>query len=98
MAAERCSNDMIKYARFFVLVCIWLAACTPLAVIAPGASDDLLSGEALFGETIDVSDIRSDEILALNDEMRDYVASKVQGDPQARSRLRKLIRGKIDDG
>lgn len=88
----------MKYAHLLVLACLWLAACTPLAVTAPDSSDDLLSGEALFGETIDVSDIRSDKILTLNDEMRDYVAAKVRGDPQARSRLRKLIRGMIDDG
>ncbi|MDH5455389.1 MAG: hypothetical protein OEY37_04900, partial [Gammaproteobacteria bacterium] len=62
------------------------------------ASDDLLSGEALFGARIDVSDIRTDEIMALNDELRDYVAAKVKDDPQARSRLRKLVRGMIDDG
>ena len=52
----------------------------------------------LFGELIDILDIRTDGILALNDEMRDYVASKVKGDPQARSRLKKLIRGMIEDG
>lgn len=97
-AADRCKNDTMKFTHSLVIVSIWLAACTPLAVTAPDSLDDLLSGEALFGETIDVSDIRSDEILTLNDEMRDYVTSKVQGDSQARSRLRKLIRGMIDDG
>ena len=90
-------NDLMKFAHLLVLVCIWLVACTPLVVTAPGSTDDLLSGEVLFGEHIDVSDIRTDEVLALNDQMRDYVAAKVGGDPQARSRLRKLIRGMIDD-
>ena len=76
----------------------WLAACAPAIVTAPDSSDDLLSGQLLFGEFIDVGDIQSAGIMALNDELRDYVTSKVSGDPQARSRLRKLIRGMIDDG
>lgn len=90
--------DSMKYASSLVLVGIWLVACTPLVVTAPDSTDDLLSGQVLFGERIDISDIRTDGILALNDEMRDYVASKVQGNPQARSRLKKLIRGMIEDG
>jgi len=88
----------MKYAHLLVLVCIWLAACTRLVVNAPDSTDDLLSGQVLFGDYIDTSDISSDRILATNDEMRDYVASRVKGDPQARSRLRKLIRGMIEDG
>jgi len=81
-----------------VLVGISLAACTRGLVTTPGETEDLLSGELLFGEVIDVSDIRADGILALNDEMRNFVAAKVGDDPQARSRLRKLVRGMIDDG
>ena len=91
-----------KYACLLVLSSVVLgsvlAGCTPLVVNAPDSTDELLSGQLLFGETVNVSDIRSDGILALNDEMRDYVASKVAGDPQARSRLRKLIGGMISDG
>jgi hypothetical protein len=52
----------------------------------------------LFGEVIDISGIRTDGILALNDEMRNYVASKVKANQPARSRLKKLIRGMIEDG
>ena len=88
----------MKYTLPIVLVCIWLAACAPHVVNTPDASDDLLSGKVLFGEAVDVSDIRTDGIMALDDDLRDYVISKVNGDPQARSRLRKLIRGMIDDG
>jgi len=88
----------MKYIHSLVLVGFWLAACTPLVVDAPASTDDLLSGQVLFGYFIDTSDINSDGILAINDEMREYVASKVIGDPQARSRLRRLIRGMIDDG
>ena len=90
--------DSMKYVLFLILVGICLVACAPLVVNAPDSTDDLLSGQVLFGELIDISDIRTDGILVPNDEMRDYVASKVEGDPQARSRLRKLIRGMIEDG
>jgi len=76
----------------------WLVACAPLVLTGPGSTGDLLSGQTLFGESIDVSDIKTDEVVQLNDKMRSYVASRVGGDPQARSRLRKLIRSMIDDG
>lgn len=88
----------MRNIRFFVVVAIGLAACTPFVVSIPGSADDLLSGQVLFGEVIDVSDLRTDEIMALNDDLRDYVASKVGDDRQARSRLRKLISGMIEDG
>ncbi|MEJ2275107.1 MAG: tetratricopeptide repeat protein [Woeseiaceae bacterium] len=80
------------------LVAAWLTACAPQVVTTGDAAKDLLSGYELFGEVIDVSEIGTDNILALNDEMREYVDAKVGGDPQARSRLRKLIQGMIDDG
>jgi tetratricopeptide (TPR) repeat protein len=67
-------------------------------VTEPVDIDNLLSGRVLFGRVIDVRDIRTDRILALNDDMRDYVDAKTGDDPQARSRLRKLIEGMIDDG
>lgn len=88
----------MKYVHLLVLVGIWLGACAPLVVTAPDSTDDLLSGQVLFSELIDISDIRTDGILALNDEMRDFVASKVKGNPHARLRLKKLIRGMIEDG
>ncbi|MCH9695339.1 MAG: tetratricopeptide repeat protein [Gammaproteobacteria bacterium] len=88
----------MKFTHILLIACTWLAACAPFGVPAPDYSVELLSGQVLFGEIVDVADIHSDEILTLNDEMRDYVASRVHGDPQARSRLRKLIRGMIDDG
>lgn len=81
-----------------VVVGIWLVACTPLVVTAPDSTDDLLSGQVLFGELIDISDIRSGGILAISDEMRDYVASKMKGNSPARSRLKRLIQGMIEDG
>ena len=80
------------------ILSLWLAACAPLVETSPEDTQQLLSGQVLFGTSIDVSDIRSDRILAPNEEMRSYVNDKVGGDPQARSRLRKLIGGMIDDG
>ena len=88
----------MKVTCLFMLVGIGLVACAPLAVNTPGEVSELLSGKALFGQQVDVSDIRSDQILALDDNMREYVAAKVAGDPQARSRVRKLVGGMIDDG
>lgn len=88
----------MKNVRTLGLVPLLLAACSSAGVYAPALTDELLSGEVLFGESVDVADIRSDEILMLNDAMREYVAERVQGDPTARSRLRKLIGGMIDDG
>ena len=90
--------DSMKSLHLSVLVGICLAACTPLAVNGPASTEDLLSGQVLFGEVIDVSDIRSDRVFALNDELHDYAVSKVKGDPSARSRLRKLVGGMIEDG
>ena len=88
----------MRNIRFLVVVGIGLAACTPFVASVPESADDLLSGQVLFGEVIDVSDLRTVEIMALNDDLRDYVASKVGDDRQARSRLRKLISGMIEDG
>jgi Flp pilus assembly protein TadD len=75
-----------------------LAGCSPVIVHPPESVDALLSGEVLFGETIDVTDLNSDEVLALDDEIRAYVHSKVAGLSHAKSRLRSLLGGMIDDG
>jgi tetratricopeptide (TPR) repeat protein len=88
----------MKSRILLVFAGIWLVACAPQVATTSSVTDDLLSGEVLFGEIVDVSDIATDGILALNEEMRDYVAAKVGSDPQARSRLEKLVRGMIDDG
>jgi len=87
----------MKYLHLSILVSVWLVACAPLVVTAPESTDELLSGQVLFGELIDISDIKSDGVFALNDEMRDYVASKMKGNLPARSRLKRLIQGMIED-
>lgn len=88
----------MKCKSLIVFTAVWLVACAQQSVTTPEVTGDLLSGDVLFGAVIDVTDIRTDDVLALDDEMRAYVAAKVGDDPQARSRLRKLIRGMIDDG
>ena len=75
-----------------------LTACAPVIVHPPESLDALLSGEVLFGETIDVTGLNADEVLSLDDEIRAYVNSKVAGLPHAKSRLRNLLGGMIDDG
>ena len=81
-----------------ILAVTWVAGCSSHAVVTQDAPDSLLSGQLLFGARVDTSEIRSAEILALNGEMRAYVTARVGDDPQARSRLRKLVGGMIDDG
>ena len=88
----------MKRRALIVILSVWHAACAPFTATDPVLIDDLLSGRMLFGEPVDTAAIRTDKILALNDEMRSYVADKTGGDPQARSRLRKLVRGMLDDG
>ncbi|MDJ0710909.1 MAG: tetratricopeptide repeat protein [Woeseiaceae bacterium] len=88
----------MKRRALIVILSVWHAACAPFTATDPVLIDDLLSGRTLFGEPVDTAAIRTDKILALNDEMRSYVADKTGGDPQARSRLRKLVRGMLDDG
>lgn len=90
--------DSMKYLRSSILGSIWLVACAPLVVTPPESTSDLLSGQVLFGEVVDISDISSDGIFTLNDEMRDYVASKMKSNLPARSRLKILIQGMIEDG
>ncbi len=98
IALQFLSNQAMASKSLIVLLGLLQVACTPFVANAPRDTEDLLSGHLLFGEPVDTSAIREDDILALNDEMQDYVAVKVGNDPQARSRLRKLIRGMIDDG
>lgn len=84
--------------RLIILAGVWLAGCAPTVVNPPAQTDELLSGQLLFGEQIETSDINDAEVLAINDEMRAYVQDKVRGYPQARIRLTRLVEGMIEDG
>ncbi len=57
---------------------------------------ELLSGTALFGET--VRETPRGDVLALDDEMRAFVARKVGKAKRQATRLRRLVRGMISDG
>lgn len=85
-------------ARFIVLAGLWLSGCTSTIVNPPEKTHELLSGQLLFGHQIETSSLNDDEIMAITDEMRAYVHSKVRGHPQANTRLRRLVGGMVDDG
>ncbi len=88
---------MLKTSSALVVLTL-LASCASVDLKVSTEFDSLLSGELLFGEVIDVSDIDAGEVLAIDDEMRGFVQDKVKGYPHARSRLRKLVNGMIKDG
>ena len=92
------SHGTMKLAKLLPALCVSLVACVSQPVSRHIDVEALLSGRALFGETIDVSNIEADNILATSEEMREYVASRVGDNPHARSRLRILIKSMIDDG
>ena len=93
-------SSLIKLFPQFILVCLAATGCAQVDVqpLSSESLNELLSGQLLFGETIEVDDIRSDDILALDEEMQAYVQSKVAHFPHAKSRLKRLIGGMIDDG
>ena len=93
-------SSLMKSFSQFILICLAAAGCAQVDV-QPQSSESLsglLSGQILFGEVIEVKDIESGGILALDEEMQAYVQSKVANLPHARSRLKRLIGGMIDDG
>ena len=87
-------------SKSILLLCFLasVASCTPMRVSPPESVDELLSGVALFGEEVGVSDISESEVLALDDDMREFVRAKAGGLPTAKSRLRRLLKGMITDG
>ncbi|MEX2327948.1 MAG: transglutaminase-like domain-containing protein [Pseudomonadales bacterium] len=58
--------------------------------------DRLLSGEVLFGERIDAAS--PVPMLALDDQMKQYVDSKTRGVRHAGLKLKQLLQGMVDDG
>ena len=74
-----------------------LQACT-LPHYQAADTQLLLSGTTLFGEEVRVPEAKLSEILAINDEMRAYVANSVGHIPYSGSRLRALLQSMIDDG
>ena len=85
-------------ARLIILAVAGLTGCASIETTPPEGTDDLLSGQLLFGEHIDTSGIDPGEVLEINDDMRRYVAKTVRGHPQGEVRLKRLLKGMIDDG
>lgn len=71
-----------------------------------GARDDaasipepaLLSGEVLFGKTIETGAIPDPGMFELDDEMRAFVAEHVDGSRAGRERMRRLLSAMIESG
>lgn len=86
-------------------------AITAAALLAAGcaglgARDDaasipepaLLSGEVLFGKTIETGAIPDPGMFELDDEMRAFVAEHVDGSRAGRERMRRLLSAMIESG
>ena len=87
------------HARLIILAGLWLAGCAPTVVSPPDQTDDLLSGQVLFGEQIETSGIDETEVLAINEEMRTYVRKVEEaiasGDKEAASAALKAAQPEI---
>jgi Flp pilus assembly protein TadD len=77
-----------------------LAACTTAPGPRPPALSDaeLLSGDALAVSVISPVPIVPDEISALDDVMREFVAASVGGATDPRAKLQRLLDGMRNDG
>ena len=74
-----------------------LASCAWIDVAAPTMSSaQLLSGQLLFGDEVQAAD--PIDPMAMTGEMRAWVDAKTSGFPHAKSRMRKLLDGLVDDG
>lgn len=100
--------DTIEKTRMniFRLVLVPIAGslilgCTSIGQRGPVSEpefQELMSGEVLFGERIDTTDIPDPGLFALDDDMRAFVADNV-GDANAeRSRMRRLLSAMIESG
>ncbi len=89
---------MQRRSTVLTLVGILISGCVSQPSVESGPTEDLLSGQELFGEVVDISDLSAEHVLALDDGMREYVARRVGNNPQARARLRALVTAMIEDG
>ena len=82
----------LSYAILFLL-----AGCESIDIQTPaGTTSELLSGQRLFGEEVPAAP--AVDVLALSEEMRAWVELKSAAYPHAESRMRRLLRGMIEDG
>ena len=85
---------------------ITAAAFLATACAGPGVREDaasipepaLLSGEVLFGKTIETGSVPDPGMFELDDEMRAFVAENVDGSRAGRERMRRLLSAMIESG
>jgi len=78
------------------LACLLACAGPPQTARLPDAA--LLSGATLFGEALRPGELPQSNVLALDAEMRAFVAARTGNASHAESRMRRLLRGMADEG
>lgn len=81
---------------FIPVLAGFLAGCVHFETPPAIGKRTLLSGESIFGK--EVAAVEPVEIMALTDEMREWVHAKTGEYPHARVRLHRLLGGLIEDG
>jgi tetratricopeptide (TPR) repeat protein len=87
--------------RIAVLLAVLCAAsgCAGTAPLRPSLSEgELLSGGAFFGSPIPPPSVAEHDALALDEEMRAFVAEQTRGIRSAETRLRRLLSGMQERG
>jgi Flp pilus assembly protein TadD len=94
------SFNIIKTAGI-TAAALLATACAGPGVREVGASISepaLLSGEVLFGRTIETGSVPDPGMFELDDEMRAFVAENVDGSRAGRERMRRLLSAMIESG
>ncbi|UTW44556.1 hypothetical protein KFE80_09130 [bacterium SCSIO 12696] len=89
----------IKWSLLVILAS--LAGCSSLPTSSPSNSlsqQDLLSGEVLFGSEVSNWALPSEDILAVSDEMRQFLSDHTDNLGGKGHRLRKLMKALLDNG
>ena len=87
---------MKLFKPFLLLLTLSMAGCSTVAIERGLTDAELLDGHAAFGES--VLPARTADFLALDDDMRDFVARQTRDSKHARVRLDHLLAGMIDEG
>ena len=94
----------IKRHLFLIIAILFAAACVtqgpPATTVTTAGIDEteLLSGAAIFGETVDTSQIRDPGLFEVDDDMRAFIAEHVDDSHASRVRMRQLLAGMVDTG
>ena len=95
--------NTVNKKRHLVLISaiLFAAGCVtpgPPAKTAGIDETELLSGAAIFGNSIDTSEIRDPSLFEVDDDMRAFIAEHVNNDRASRERMRLLLRGMLQSG